>query len=703
MTGRAASVVLFLGTVAAVLKSKGDSKRSQPQKARRTIFVDVGGNDGSSAACIFQHFGGDSLSAVYTFEPNKKFGPLIARKMASHSNFELVPAAAWIQDGVLNFTSADGMEQSASVLPEKAALLKAARASPKWATRPGRVIVDSVPSLDLLGFLQKHVSPGDFLALKIDCEGCEYEVLERMHRLVPNLKELVSVLFMEWHANKFKGTPSQESFDQREIQLKNWLAYSGVPMVSSAWDAWRWMRLKKPLMGAQDPKRPSMGDAASLKASQELFAAALKSWHVAQGDPDRMNGPRGPDSTPQKPTGDTCRALIRKPLRSEYMSAYVGLDAAGAGPSYHRGIAAYNIGVGSHVQLHEAAMKGDPTYCSRIGFCACAFSTPLLTPPRLHIDGKCGEQLWIDHVTHNARMQRLAGGSGSEKAAALATDGYVWMRDFLSPATLDSLKTSVSSLDDPSTARKPYRGAFNSADDLFMNPNGRKEILFNEQLNQLVSDYLGPYARVDEAYLYRTKKNLANATGSALYHHDAVGHRLKLFVYLTDVAPQQATPIARGSHRQFYHGGYFRGSGKKNGNGHGKPSTMPMSRFSFEYVDAAFDVVRMEGRKGDAFIFDTNAIHRRSALLSPKDRDVLLVEFSSFALNMNRDGAHLAVCGWQPVGPYNVLGKPGTKGRHANGNIISLPSSMRKDTPTGATRDAVVKGTLVPEHLVHFV
>ena len=93
------------------------------------------------------------MSAVYTFEPNKKFGPSIARKMASHSNFKLVPAAAWIQDGVLNFTSADGMEQSASVLPEKAALLKAARASPKWAARPGRVIVDSVPSLDLLGFL----------------------------------------------------------------------------------------------------------------------------------------------------------------------------------------------------------------------------------------------------------------------------------------------------------------------------------------------------------------------------------------------------------------------------------------------------------------------------------------------------------------------------------------------------------------------
>ena len=495
------------------------------------------------------------MSSVFTFEPNKKFRPKIVRAMANHSNFVLIPKAAWTKDGVIDFTSANGQELGATVVPEKATLL--ARTARRG--KGQKLTIDSVPSLDLLTFLHQHVASGDFLALKLDCEGCEYEVLERIQRLVPNLRELVSVLFMEWHAIKFKGTPWQESYARREMELKNWLAYSGVSMVDSSWDAYRWARLHKTTAVPTTPSKPAMGDHESLKTSQKAFAAALESWRVAHNDGDGMNGPRGSDSTPQRATGDTCLALIREPLRAEYRSAYFRLDKV-----QRRVIdtsARYNIRVGSQVQLHEAALEGDPTYCSRLGFCACAFSPPLLTLPKNHIDKKCGERMWIDHVTHNARMQRLVGGSGSVKAATLATNGYVWMRAFLSPATLGALSASLSS-----DNRAGRRGMYYSAHKLFMHPNLRKEILFNEQVNELVRDYLGHNVRVDDAYLVRTKRNaqwnnaaaLGNTSGTALYHHDAVGHRLKLFIYLTDVEPLQATPIARGSHRMFYHAGYSR-------------------------------------------------------------------------------------------------------------------------------------------------
>lgn len=185
-------------------------------------------------------------------------------------------------------------------------------------------------------------------------------------------------------------------------------------------------------------------------------------------------------------------------------------------------------------------------------------------------------------------------------------------------------------------------------------PRAMEEILLSSRLRNLCRGYLGADVQFDDAYFLRTKgrpgitesNSRVNLSSSSLWHHDTVGHRLKLFIYLTDVSALSATPIARGSHRLFYMFGY-----KKR---------MELSRFSFDWVESTFDVVHMQGRKGDAFIFDTNALHRGAATRSHSDRSVLVVEFSKAPLAK----ATTTKCGSsRPVGPLNVIRKAlsGTK------------------------------------------
>jgi hypothetical protein len=169
-----------------------------------------------------------------------------------------------------------------------------------------------------------------------------------------------------------------------------------------------------------------------------------------------------------------------------------------------------------------------------------------------------------------------------------------------------------------------------------------EKVLREERLSKLVRAYIGHDATFDFAQIFRIPASTDNVTLSGLWHHDRVGKRLKLFVYLHDVRKgERITHYAVGSHKRQH----VRWSHKA-------------SRYTDEWINARYEVEQFEGLKGEAYLFDTNGIHRATWEANSNYRDALYFEWSSYGKSrlMRRLGYHIGVCreplpqGFDPAG-----------------------------------------------------
>ena len=134
---------------------------------------------------------------------------------------------------------------------------------------------------------------------------------------------------------------------------------------------------------------------------------------------------------------------------------------------------------------------------------------------------------------------------------------------------------------------------------------------------RLARDYLGSDAFLSHYSAFRLPPNLDVAHYPAgLYHHDRCGHRLKAYLLLTRVTEgSHPMRIALGSHRTVYYSHH----------------DMLASRFTDDYVETHYLVRSVTGEAGEAFLFDTNAVHKAGGvgLAAQGVRDVLLFEFNA--------------------------------------------------------------------------
>jgi len=165
----------------------------------RRAFVDLGANTG---AVSFRYARDNPNCDIYCVEPARELIKEINEKsFLAGRIFVTMWAAAWIYDGTINLYGSGAHEASTIV--------------------PGKVEVNGwpqidyqkpvfVPCFDVSQWLLRSFTPQDHVTVKMDIEGAEYAVLEKM--LADGSISLVTELICEWHQDRYpKISPARHN------------------------------------------------------------------------------------------------------------------------------------------------------------------------------------------------------------------------------------------------------------------------------------------------------------------------------------------------------------------------------------------------------------------------------------------------------------------------------------------------------------
>ena len=162
----------------------------------RKVFLDCGANDGCSVRKFKKITPDWKDFEIFSFEPNEIF-----YKDIEETGATLVKQAVWIADEEVDFyvVSVDkygneDMRTGASTLCEE---------KNKWNLQSHREAqAKKVQAIDLSSWMLKNFSEKDNIILKMDIEGSEYDVLEKM--IKDGSIYLINELWIEFHPKKAK-------------------------------------------------------------------------------------------------------------------------------------------------------------------------------------------------------------------------------------------------------------------------------------------------------------------------------------------------------------------------------------------------------------------------------------------------------------------------------------------------------------------
>lgn len=157
---------------------------------RRHIFVDGGGYNGCSIRRFLKEFDCKGRFELVTFEPNDRF----AKCYSEFPKHRLIQAAVHDRDGSQHFFL-DPEDGDGSTLFRN----KLTRETGGFGTLDVANPVN-VRTIDLSRWLREHTTNFNYVILKLDVEGAEYDILEKMirDRTIRRIKHL----FVEWHWNR---------------------------------------------------------------------------------------------------------------------------------------------------------------------------------------------------------------------------------------------------------------------------------------------------------------------------------------------------------------------------------------------------------------------------------------------------------------------------------------------------------------------
>ena len=165
----------------------------------RQVFLDCGAHCGCSRRKWEKHHTGYE---IYSFEADPELcgmNPLLINKAVSTTN------------GVATFYKF-GIDGGSSLEEKRAEIMKV--------RKPNYFPLEkiTVPTFDLNEFILTSFTQKDYIVLKLDIEGAEYEVLP--HLIAGGSIELVFQIFIEWHDFRVGVDPNVNVELTRELQSR---------------------------------------------------------------------------------------------------------------------------------------------------------------------------------------------------------------------------------------------------------------------------------------------------------------------------------------------------------------------------------------------------------------------------------------------------------------------------------------------------
>ena len=142
-------------------------------------LIDIGAFNGDSALHFISYPDIDSISA---YEPNTDFKDLWQAISRHYPAITFYPCAVYTHNGTIDFYQRpDDMPLGSTVMTEK--------------LQNAESVKKTVKCLDIL-----DIVPDEPYCLKIDAEGAEYDILERI--ITKGKPENIDRLYVEWHDSK---------------------------------------------------------------------------------------------------------------------------------------------------------------------------------------------------------------------------------------------------------------------------------------------------------------------------------------------------------------------------------------------------------------------------------------------------------------------------------------------------------------------
>ena len=178
----------------------------------KKVFIDCGANNGCSVRMFRGIYDKDETYKVFCFEPNPVFD-----EWYDDLDVILIEKAVWIRDEMLTFyqieNRADGKESGASTLNETKAM----------AHKNVTVHEIKVEAIDFSTWIVDNLDPDDEIILKMDIEGSEYEVLDKM--IEDETISYIDKLYIEFHWEKIgldKGDHDHLLERLGDLEIEEW-------------------------------------------------------------------------------------------------------------------------------------------------------------------------------------------------------------------------------------------------------------------------------------------------------------------------------------------------------------------------------------------------------------------------------------------------------------------------------------------------
>jgi len=150
----------------------------------RKIFLDCGGNLGRAVDAFFKTYKDACEYEVFSFEPQTRLNKFYDG--ALNYRVHLINKAVWTYDGEIEFHFTENVKGSTIFLD--------------YATAEGIVKTAKVPCIDLSTWIMDNFEPDDYIVLKMNIEGAEYPVLEKM--ITDKSLRYINELYVSPHVKK---------------------------------------------------------------------------------------------------------------------------------------------------------------------------------------------------------------------------------------------------------------------------------------------------------------------------------------------------------------------------------------------------------------------------------------------------------------------------------------------------------------------